>query len=311
MRVRFSPSAHVIHMSLPKILVILGPTASGKSALAVELARELNGEVVSADSRQVYTGLNIGAGKITPEEMKGVPHHLLDVVSPTETFTVEQFKQKAFEAIDDILKRGKLPIICGGSGFYIDAVVRNVSFPSVAANEELRAELQKLSAEELHKHLTELDSRRAQEIDPHNKRRLIRAIEIAREAGSVPEIKSEPRYEALQIGIQVAPEILKKRIHERLITRMKQGMVEEARTLRADGLSLERMEELGLEYRYLARHISGTLSEEELIAELDKEIYKFARRQMTWFKRDTNIEWTTIEDISVSKITERVRKFLI
>lgn len=298
-------------MSLPKILVILGPTASGKSALAVELARELNGEVVSADSRQVYTGLNIGAGKITPEEMKGVPHHLLDVVSPTETFTVEQFKQKAFEAIDDILKRGKLPIICGGSGFYIDAVVRNVSFPSVAANEELRAELQKLSAEELHKHLTELDGRRAQEIDPYNKRRLIRAIEIAREAGSVPEIKSEPRYEALQIGIQVAPEILKKRIHERLITRMKQGMVEEARTLHADGLYLERMEELGLEYRYLARHISGTLSEEELIAELDKEIYKFARRQMTWFKRDTNIEWTTIEDISVSKITERVRKFLI
>lgn len=299
-------------MKRPKILVVLGPTASGKSDLAVKLALKFNGEVISADSRQVYTGLNIGSGKISKSGMRGVPHHMLDIVSPKKVLTVEEFKEKAFVVIDDIISRGKLPIICGGSGFYIQAVVDNVTFPDVPANPALRKKLEKFSAEELIEKLEKIDPRRAKEMDPHNKRRIIRALEIATKLGKVPESTKEPKYIPFMVGIKTSPDILREKIHIRLLYRIKKGMIDEAKKLRKSGVSLKRMENLGLEYRYLARHISGKLSKEEMLTKLENEIWQFARRQMTWFKRDKRIKWFDIKKTRKpdTEIINATKKFL-
>lgn len=291
-----------------KILVVLGPTASGKSDLAVKLAEKFNGEVVSADSRQVYEGLDIGSGKISDRNMRGIPHHMLDVLPPKKVLTVEEFREKSLNIIDDILARGKVPIVCGGSGFYIQAIVDNTVFPDVPPNPKLRDKLETISAEKLLKKLASVDRRRAKEMDPNNKRRIIRAIEIATALGKVPKTKNEPKYKVFMAGIKTPPDVLKEKIHIRLIYRMKKGMIEEAKKLRASGLSLKRMEALGLEYRYLARHLSGKLNKNQMLVELENEIWKFARRQMTWFRRDKRIKWFDIK--KTAQIEKAARKFL-
>ncbi len=239
----------------PKILAVIGPTSSGKSDLAVQLAKEFNGEIISADSRQVYTGLDIGTGKITKEEMAGVPHHLLDVVDPNTVFSVSDFQKLAYAAIEDILSRGKLPIIAGGTGFYIQSIVGGIILPKVPENAELRKELSKLSLKELQKKLKELDLNRFEKIDIENKVRLIRSIEIATALGSVPEIQKDPKYDVTQIGILWPKEELDRRIHERLIMGIDQGLIEETIDLHTKGVSYKRMEELGLEYRFVSRFL--------------------------------------------------------
>ncbi len=269
----------------PKIIVVLGPTASGKSALAVKLAKKFNGEIISADSRQVYKGLDIGAGKITRREMQGVPHHLLDVASPKKVFTVQDFKNLGEKAIEEILAKGKVPIICGGTGFYIQALVENQALPDVPPNKKLRAELGGKTPEELFEILKKLDARRAESIDRKNPRRLIRAIEIAEALGKVPEIKTEPKYNVSYFNTDMPDEILKKRIHNRLLGRMKQGMVAEAKNLHADGLSWKRMEALGLEYKYLAYYLQKKMTKEAMLEKLEMEIWHYAKRQRTWFKK--------------------------
>lgn len=284
-----------------KIIVIVGPTASGKSDLAVEIARQTNGEVVSADSRQVYRGLNIGTGKITKREMRGVPHHLLDVCSPKKIFTVAEYQKLATKAIDDILSRGKLPIICGGTGFYIQAVVDGIVLPEVAPNAELRAKLEKKSLTDLIKILTKLDPVRAKQIDQKNPRRLIRAIEIATKIGKVPKIKTSAKYDPTFIGIKIEEVELKKRISDRLARRIKQGMINEAKKLHDNGLSWKRMEELGLEYRFLAEHLQGKISRDEMIEQLENAIWQYAKRQMTWFKRDKRIKWNSKKYPKISR----------
>ncbi|MCR4323076.1 MAG: tRNA (adenosine(37)-N6)-dimethylallyltransferase MiaA, partial [Candidatus Azambacteria bacterium] len=249
-----------------KIIVILGPTASGKSDLAVQLAKIFNGEVVSADSRQVYRGMNIGTGKITKKEMRGVRHHLLDVASPKKNFDVVQWKEKADSAITDIIKRGKLPIVCGGTGLYIKALVENITYPDVAPNWKLRATLEKKTTHQLFTILTMLDSARARTIDPHNPRRLIRAIEIVKHTGkAVPEKNAEPRYDALLLGITKTDAELKKRIHVRLLARMNNGMITEVKNLHAKGVSWRRMEELGLEYKYLALFLQKKMDKKTMV----------------------------------------------
>lgn len=275
----------------PKIIVIVGPTASGKSDLAVKIAKEKNGEVISADSRQVYKGLDIGTGKITKKEMKGVPHHLLDVVSPKQTFTVALFKRKAEKAITDIISRGKIPIICGGTGFYIDALVFDMDIPEVPPNKVLREKLEKKSLEQLFKELQKLDPERAEEIDVKNKVRLVRAIEIAKTIGKTPKIKKSDKYDVEWIGIDWPDEILKERIHTRLIKRIKSGMIKEAQNLHEKGLSYKRMEALGLEYRYLARFLKNEITCEQMISELSTKIWQYAKRQRMWFKRNKDINW--------------------
>lgn len=292
----------------PKILVVCGPTATGKSDLAVELALAFNGEVISADSRQVYKGLDIGAGKITKAEMKGVPHHLLDVIDPKKTYTAENFRIDGKKAIEDILRRGRLPIVCGGTGFYIDALIYGEEFPAVPPDQKLRVSLAKKTPEALMKIISKLDPKRAKSLDPHNKVRIIRAIEIAKALGEVPKVKRKTRYETLYIGLTTDRETLRKRIRDRLTRRVRAGMIDEVKKLRAKGLSWKRLNSLGLEYRYVALLLQKKISKEEMLQRLESEIIHFAKRQMTWFKRNKEIRWFSLDERG--KIGQEVKAFL-
>ena len=295
-------------MPPPKLIVILGPTATGKSYLAVILAKKLGGEVISAESRQVYKGLNIGTGKVTRKEMKGVKHHLLDVISPKKQFSVDRYRTLAEYAISDIISRNKVPILCGGTGFYIDTVVNGAVFPKVAENPTLRRKLEKKSAPQLLAMLKKLDPKRAKVIaannsDRNNPRRLIRAIEVASEVSlaEVTPAQVSPPHEVLFIGLNVQPDELKKRIRARLLKRIKAGMIGEAKSLHEKGLSWKRMEQLGLEYRYLALLLQGKIMRDEMIEKLDMEIRRYAKRQMTWFKRNKRITWFDPKNTSAIK----------
>lgn len=280
----------------PKIIVIVGPTASGKTALSIDIAKKFNGEIISADSRQVYKGLNLGTGKVTEDEMGGIPHHLLDVIDPHEVYTATDFVRDGRTAISEIIQHNKTPIVVGGTFFYIDALIGRVEAPEVPPNEELRQKLEKMSADALYTVLLQHDERRATDIDPHNKRRIIRALEIIETLGVVPEKKSELHYDVLMIGIKRERKTLYTNIHERLFGRIEKGMIEEVETLHAHGLSYERMEELGLEYRYIARYLQGGLTKEKMLNELETKIRQFAKRQMTWLKRDKTIHWFNQKD---------------
>ncbi len=293
----------------PKLLVILGPTATGKSSLAVKLAKKYNGEVISADSRQVYKGLDIGTGKITKREMCGIPHHMIDRVSPKKTYTVSEWQEEARFMIDDILRRGKLPILCGGTGFYIDSIVTGIILPEVPPNKLLRKELSHHTLEGLIRTLQRLDPERLKSIDVRNPVRLIRAIEIAYKLGVVPRIRNQKSsYEFLQIGLNLPPEELRKKIHLRLLSRIKKGMFKEAQKLHSEGLSWKRMRALGLEYRYLADFLENKISKADFVEKLEGEIWKYAKRQMTWFKRSKEIHWDAPQDFQ--KIDLKVRNFL-
>ncbi|HBH71324.1 MAG: tRNA dimethylallyltransferase [Parcubacteria group bacterium GW2011_GWC1_42_11] len=292
-----------------KIIAIVGPTASGKTALAVQIARLVNGEVVSADSRQTYVGLNIGTGKATKSEMRGVPHHILDVASPRRKMSVVQYERLATRAIRDILKRGKVPIVCGGTGFYVDAILTTTSFPSVPPSAKLRKELEKLSIEELYIKLQKLDHVRAENIDSKNSRRLIRAIEIATTLGNVPMSTLPVEcYNTLYIGLTLPREKLAERIQARLIARMRCGMVAEARKLHEQGLSWKRMESLGLEYRFLAQFLQNKITKIEMLRNLEIAIRQYSKRQLVWFKRNKNIIWFHPDE--QEKILKEVRNFL-
>ncbi len=307
-----------------KILVILGPTASGKSDLALRLAKlaqskpfqkkyGISGaEIISADSRQVYRGLDIGTGKVprdrsayyslpTTYSYKGIPHYLLDVASPKKQFSVADYQKLGRKALKTIWAKNKLPIICGGTGLYIDALINNTSLPNVPPDPKLRAKLEKLSVTELFEKLQKLDPARAKNIDQKNPRRLIRALEIVLKTGApVPDIilrqaqDKISQNKILKLGIGIKPEKLRERIRARLIKRMRQGMLVEVKKLHQDGLSWRRMEELGLEYRYLSRYLRGLITKEEMLQKLETEIWRYAKRQMTWWKKDKNIVW--IED---------------
>jgi tRNA dimethylallyltransferase len=267
-------------MRKPKVIVVLGQTATGKSALAVKIAKKINGEIISADSRQVYKGLDIGTGKITKKEMQGIPHHLLDVANPNKKFTVAEFQQLAISAIAEILERGKTPIICGGTGFYIDAITKGIVFPEVPPNNKLRKELNKKSSASLFKILNKLDPKRAKDVDPKNKVRVIRAIEITKALGKVPEITAvEPLYKFIKIGLYLPPDKLKKKVEKRVQNMFYDGLLKEIKRLKKAGVSNKRLQELGFEY------FNPTY--EKVV----RETMQYAKRQMTWFKRDKEIKW--------------------
>jgi tRNA dimethylallyltransferase len=276
----------------PKIIVIAGPTATGKSDLAVQLALTLHGEIISADSRQVYKGLDIGTGKITTQEMCGIPHFMLDTSEPNKRFNVTDYTIQAKRIIEDIISRNKIPIIAGGTGFYIQSLIDGTIYSEVGPNQELRAELEEKNIEELCIQLNKIDPIRAGKIDKNNKRRLIRAIEIATAQGFVPSIKHNPLpYEVIFIGLEMNKDEIKTRIKDRLIKRLDQGMLDEVKNLHTNGLSYERMEELGLEYRYISRFLKGELSYDDMVTKLNTEIWHYAKRQLTWFKKDPRIKW--------------------
>ncbi len=278
---------------MQKMLVIVGPTASGKSALAVALAKKLSGEVISADSRQVYKGLDIGTGKVTKKEMRGIPHHLLDVTSAKKTFTANDFARLSRKAVSAIEKKGKLPIVCGGTGFYIDALLGRIELADVAPDKKLRNKLKNKSATELYKMLLKADMRRAGKMNDSDKKnpvRLIRALEIAANPKKVISHQSN-QFDTLWIGILPDTKILRQKIHKRLLARMKIGMVKEAENLHKAGLSWKRMEELGLEYRYLALYLQKKLTKEQMLEQLENKIWQYSKRQMTYWKRNNDIQW--------------------
>jgi len=278
---------------LPPLLVIIGPTASGKTRLAVEIARLVDGEIVSADSRQVYKGLDIGSGKDRASYGR-VPVHLLDVASPRRVFTLAQYQRLARRAIADIHQRGKLPILCGGSGLYVDSITKGLSLPSSKPDAKLRKLLASKTLPQLLIQLKKLDAAAYKSIDRHNRRRIERAIETlthtkkplaeSRKVNQIP-------YRVVTIGLTVPLDKLRRRIRQRLKLRMKQGLVTEVRKLHRQGISDKRLLSLGLEYAWVTRYLRGELTRAEMEAGLTHAIYQFARRQMTWFRRDSSIRW--------------------
>jgi len=294
---------------MPKVLVILGPNASGKSSTAIALARRFNGEVISADSRQVYRGMDIGTGKVEGKMQsidgkqafvsEGVPHYMIDIVNPKTEYNVAKFKRDVYKLIPWILERGKLPIICGGTMFWISAIIDNLEFPKVIPNTALRRELFKQDVKALFERLKKLDPERADTIDPKNKVRLVRALEICERADTVgPLNHGKSLYTFLQIGITWPRETLNERILKRLNERFDQGMVKEVKRLHEEGLSWSRMELFGLEYRYISRYLLGKLTLKEMKEQLFIAIRQYAKRQMTWFKRNKRIIWeTTLDDM--------------
>lgn len=291
----------------PKVIVVLGPNASGKSSLAVLLAKKFNGEIISADSRQVYHDMNIGTGKITKKEMQSIPHYLLNVASPRQRFTVAQYKKLALSAIKKIRRKNKVPIICGGTGFYIQSITDNIFIPEVEPDLKLRSKLEKKSTHELFTRLKKLDPNRAKTIDCSNPRRIIRALEIIYKTGkSVPKLKPEPQFNVLFIGVKKSPPKLKKLILTRLLKRLRQGMIKEVKNLRKSGLSWKRLDDLGLEYRWIAKYLQKKMEYREMVSRLQKDIEHYAKRQMTWFKKDRRIKWVT----SQQQTKNAVKKFL-
>ena len=337
------------------IIAIVGPNGSGKSELAVQIAKKFNGEIISADSRQVYRYLDIGTGKVegrwrknkllcffsdprsgifdaeqseagnrwktnpkseirNPKQIpnskpqiqkyfvyKNIVHHCIDFVNPKKVFTAQDFKKCAEKAIEDILKKGKLPIICGGTGFYIDVALGNIKIPEAPPDWKLRRKLERKSAEELFKMLKKLNPERAKDIDSKNKRRLIRAIEIANSKNKecartdLAQIAQIARS-VLAIGISRPPKVLKKRIEKRLLKQLKQGLIEEVKNLRyKKKLSWKRLDELGLEYRWTSYFLQKKIPDEELVLKLTTEIWRYAKRQRLWFNRNKEIHWVKNE----------------
>ena len=270
----------------PKLVVVLGPTASGKTDLAVSLAKKFNGELISADSRMVYKEMNIGTNK--PKE----PHYLVDVVFPNEEFSVAVYKKMAIEKIEEIQERGKLPILVGGTGLYIKAIVENLDFPAVKANKKLRKELEKKTAEELFEMYQKIDKEGANIIDKNNKRRLIRAIEVCLSTNEpfFKERKGEQLFDILQIGIKIDKEELEKRISKRVDLMFRQGLQKEVKSLsKKYGFKIPPMQTIG--YQEWQDYFKGLISKEEVKERIKINTFNFAKRQMTWFKKDQTIKW--------------------
>ncbi len=277
----------------PKIIIVLGPTASGKSDLAVHLAKKYGGEIISADSRQIYKGMDIGTGKITLKEMKDIPHYLLSVISPKKKFSAAQFKKHAQEKIEQILKRDSIPIICGGTAFYIRILVDGFSLPQVAPDWQLRKKLEKKSADQLYEILKNKDLRRAKSIDKKNKRRLVRALEIIEKTDKpVSPLKRKAKYCPLFIGIKVEQKKLDQRIKKRLLRRLEEGMIKEIEDLHKKfGISWRKIDSFGLEYRWGAKYLQGKISYNEFLDHLFCDIRRYSKTQKRWWQDDARINW--------------------
>jgi len=284
-----------------KIIAIVGPTSSGKSELAVQVAKKVNGEIISCDSRQVYTGMDIGTGKIEGTwkksnfVYKGIIHHCIDYIDPKKQYSVSLFQKDAQKALQEIYKRGHVPILCGGTGQWIDSALQNQKLPEVKPNAKLRKELEKHSIGELFEQLKRLDPERAAVIDVHNPRRLIRALEIVITTGKpVPPLQPinynlQPHI--LWLALYPGQDELYKKIDLRLKERIKQGMIKEVQKLHAQGLPWKRLEDFGLEYKYISLFLQKKLSKEEMTEQLLFAIKHYAKRQMTWFRKNDGIVW--------------------
>lgn len=290
-----------------KLIVIAGTNASGKSNLGVQLAARYGGEVISADSRQVFKGLDLGSGKITEEEMQGVPHHLIDVCNPGDFFSMADFQRLAYQAIDDIHARGKIPFLVGGTGLYVDSVADGYELSDKTPDLEYRAYLETFETPALYEMLKEKlpDT----EIEPKNRNRVMRALERLAADDYHPG-RRNPRYDVLRLGVTWPREILKERIDERLVRRLKEGMVEEVQRLMDEGASPEFLMKLGLEYRFLTRYLLGEIPYELMVEDLARAIKKFAKRQVTWFKKTENLIWLDMQADPFAQAVSLIDEFL-
>ncbi len=280
----------------PKILVIVGATASGKTSLSITLAKKFSGEIISADSRQVYKNLNIGTGKITTKEMQDVPHHLLDVASPINVYTVDDFQIDASNAIAEIVSRGHLPIIAGGTFFYIDILLGRVTHPKVPRNSILREHLETMSTNELFQKLKTHDPARAKTIDSKNPRRLIRALEIIDTLGKVPQIPVKENYSVLTIGIKCEKEELRLRFHNRAKQWLDEGFMTEIEILLKQGITIQRLNEIGFEYILGLQLYNKEINEEAFLQKFVEKNWQYAKRQNLWLKKDSSIVWINNND---------------
>lgn len=292
---------------MEKLIVIMGTNASGKSGLGVTLAEKYGGEVVSADSRQVFRGLDLGSGKITPEETRGVPHHLIDICAPGEYFSMHDFQRMAYAAIDGIIERGRLPFLVGGTGLYVASVTEGYVMSDAAPDLAYRAHLETFTTPALYAMLKaavpDID------IERNNRNRVMRVLEKLH-AGDDHIPHSRPRYDCLKLGVTWEREVLKARIDERLERRLDQGMIDEVKGLMEAGVSREFLYKLGLEYRWIAQYLNGELSCGEMVEGLGNAIKKFAKRQMTWFRRDKDILWLDMTGDPVAQATAAIDAFL-
>lgn len=294
---------------MKKLVVITGTNASGKSGLGIELAKKYRAEIISADSRQVYTGLDLGSGKVTVEEMQGVPHHLLDVAAPNDFFSLVNFQSLAYEAIDRTIDRGIPAFLVGGTGLYINSIVDGYNIQDEEPNQELRSRVEKLSIEELIRILKETYPRALETVDLRNKRRLERAVEKAL-AGKTEERVNLPRYETLILGVTWPREILYERIHERLDRRLEQGMIDEVKRLREAGATDDFLFRLGLEYRYILMYLRGEFeSYEAFYDKLFMEIRHLAKEQMTWFRKRKDIHWIDMQQDPMAEAARWIDAF--
>lgn len=292
----------------PKVVAVVGTNASGKSALGVELAKRYGAEIISADSRQVFRGLDLGSGKITPEEMQGVRHHLIDVREPNEFFSMADFQRMSYAAIDGILARGRLPMIVGGTGLYVDSVLDGYLLSDREPDLAYRAELEKLTTPQLYDMLLALvpDA----QVDRNNRNRVMRMIERIHDGDDAVPGK-QPRYRSLRLGVSWPREVLAQRIDERLKMRVEQGMIEEVQGLMDRGATKEFLLGLGLEYRFITQYLTGAIPDrDEMLRLLAIAIKQFAKRQMTWFRRNPDIVWLDMAGDPLGQACEAIDAFL-
>lgn len=301
-------------MTLSPLLAVFGPTAVGKTAISLQLAHDFNGEIVSADSRQIYRGLDIGADKVSPAERSAVPHHLLDIVAPDEVLTLAEFQRAAYAAIDDIHRRGRLPLLVGGTGLYVRAVLDGLGIPEVPPNEALRAELEAVAAEQgaevLHAWLAAIDPVAAQRIDKRNVRRVVRALEVCLVSGqpiSALQQATPPPYRILRIGLTRPREALYARIDRRVDAMIQRGLLEEVRGLMDAGYSPRLPALTGLGYRQMIHYLQGEMSFDEAVAAIKHQTRRFVHQQNTWFRLDDErIVWFDLERASYEEIAAAV-----
>ena len=284
-----------------KIIVICGPTASGKTSLGVELAKRINGEIISADSMQVYKEMNIGTAKVTLDEMQGIPHHLIDFVNPSEEYNVSMYRDDALKKIEEIFQRGKTPIIVGGTGLYIDTLINGIEFSEIETDEEYRKQLEKLINEDengkeiLFEELRKIDEESANKIDKNNIRRVIRALEIYKVTGKTKsqidrESVKGTEYNFVVFGINLDREELYERINKRVDVMIVDGLIDEVKNVCSKyKLSKTALQALG--YKEVIEYFNNEISYDEMVEKIKRESRRYAKRQMTWFRHINNIIW--------------------
>lgn len=295
-------------MSKPKVVAVVGTNASGKSALGIRLAKQFEGEIISADSRQVFRGLDLGSGKVTTEEMQGVPHYLIDVREPGEFFSMADFQKMSYEKIEEIRARKHLPMIVGGTGLYVDSVLDGYQLSDQEPDLAYRAELEKLTTPALYAKLVTLVP--DVNVEKNNRNRVMRMLERIHDGDNVVPSK-QARYDSLRLGVSWERDVLAKRIDERIRMRLEQGMIEEVQELLDSGVSQDFLLGLGLEYRYITQYLIGEIPDrDDMLAQLAHAIKKFAKRQMTWFRRNPDIIWLDMQGDAYAQACDEIEKFL-